>query len=568
VSPAILQRLKPRQIERAFESMAAQMDSFFPGPHWEDPFIAALRKLDAAQTTRLWDLLLVSAERPRMSYFPIPGTLSALSLRVDQTRVTRAADRIIVTLNKSPKKGVRMLVAFAPRLAPEQSEQAWEAIVGTARIETAEMFEEYGPDDFACDLKAFVPRLSPAKVGRMVDSLSAELEEGANKDFTWNALCQLLALAPRVSPERADRVWKAVVAARSHSTDPWASFMTPEVLRALGARLTPAQLELNAIAAMRTLPRSRLLGTQIFRAIAPSLQPKQFEECAGALTTVFDQTATVDEISELTLALGEFAPKFTPEQAKRAWDALIPILGRVQRKGNVAQLERWEDALVALASRLATSQIALARDEFVRMLENSETRAGAVSGLVAVTRHQESAEVARNWEALDSSLERLDVDVMPEDSRWSALIAVAQRLDPEQRDRLSLNAITSILNCCSELSADTANGMGGWKPSVMGKSIRIAAFVSTPRPVARLLSHPACVGHQRECLLERFEELVFYGGKPVFVKPEVADDKRPADGHSLPRRFHNLHEAAAWIQQNWPDFDLETNCPVTWRGSR
>ena len=31
------------------------------------------------------------------------------------------------------------------------------------------------------------------------------------------------------------------------------------------------------------------------------------------------------------------------------------------------------------------------------------------------------------------------------------------------------------------------------------------------------------------------------------------------------RRFHNLHDAAAWIELNWPDFDLETNHPLTWR---
>lgn len=30
----------------------------------------------------------------------------------------------------------------------------------------------------------------------------------------------------------------------------------------------------------------------------------------------------------------------------------------------------------------------------------------------------------------------------------------------------------------------------------------------------------------------------------------------------------NLHDAATWIQQNWPDFDLETNHPVTWRGEQ
>jgi len=70
-------------------------------------------------------------------------------------------------------------------------------------------------------------------------------------------------------------------------------------------------------------------------------------------------------------------------------------------------------------------------------------------------------------------------------------------------------------------------------------------------------------------LLHRFEELVVYDGKPTFGN---ADDASAFCAPEIPggkqHRFHNLHDAAAWIQQNWPDFDLETNCPVAWRGSR
>ncbi len=34
------------------------------------------------------------------------------------------------------------------------------------------------------------------------------------------------------------------------------------------------------------------------------------------------------------------------------------------------------------------------------------------------------------------------------------------------------------------------------------------------------------------------------------------------------RRFHTVHDAAVWIQQNWRDFDLEATHSVTWRGER
>ncbi|MEZ6062048.1 MAG: hypothetical protein R3C19_17035 [Planctomycetaceae bacterium] len=35
-----------------------------------------------------------------------------------------------------------------------------------------------------------------------------------------------------------------------------------------------------------------------------------------------------------------------------------------------------------------------------------------------------------------------------------------------------------------------------------------------------------------------------------------------------PRVFHSVHDAAAWIEENWPDFDLEATHPVTWYGDR
>ncbi len=43
---------------------------------------------------------------------------------------------------------------------------------------------------------------------------------------------------------------------------------------------------------------------------------------------------------------------------------------------------------------------------------------------------------------------------------------------------------------------------------------------------------------------------------------------RSPESSPPPRRFHTVHDAAVWIQQNWPDFDLEATHPVTWRGER
>jgi hypothetical protein len=103
--------------------------------------------------------------------------------------------------------------------------------------------------------------------------------------------------------------------------------------------------------------------------------------------------------------------------------------------------------------------------------------------------------------------------------------------------------------------------------------------ISSARSLARLLSHPGCVDGMREEFLQRFEELVIYDGKPVFPIPRARVVKKKSDsskssaksneaGHSPPRQFRTQHDAAVWIQQNWPDFDLEATYPATWRGSR
>ena len=94
------------------------------------------------------------------------------------------------------------------------------------------------------------------------------------------------------------------------------------------------------------------------------------------------------------------------------------------------------------------------------------------------------------------------------------------------------------------------------------------------KSVATLFLHPACVGKPREFLLQRFDELIFHDGNPIFLTLPESDtaflsSARPRQRPEQPaRRFHNMHDAAAWIQQNWPDFDLEATHPVIWRGER
>jgi len=147
-----------------------------------------------------------------------------------------------------------------------------------------------------------------------------------------------------------------------------------------------------------------------------------------------------------------------------------------------------------------------------------------------------------------------------------SLASVLGTLDGTLRDELT----TSVMTLIVDYSASALSNNVNYGECDFESSSFVASSMSNPRSVARLLSHPGCVGKPRQFLLQRFEELLFHDGKPVFLtKPESETEAQPSQQpkpEPPSRRFHNLHDAAAWIQQNWPDFDLETNHPVTWRG--
>ena len=138
-------------------------------------------------------------------------------------------------------------------------------------------------------------------------------------------------------------------------------------------------------------------------------------------------------------------------------------------------------------------------------------------------------------------------------------------LEPDSRDQLSETTLKILLD--QEVSFRDMYQAQAYSYYHFNPASRA---ISNPKSLARLFAHPGCRGKQREYMLQRFEELVLYDGRPVFLKPKASDgaEQIPAESPTAApqsRRFHDLHDAAIWIQQNWPDFDLEACNPVTWR---
>jgi hypothetical protein len=260
--------------------------------------------------------------------------------------------------------------------------------------------------------------------------------------------------------------------------------------------------------------------TSGLRSLGPRLQPSQARRAAGILIAILEKSTQNGPPGWLADGLGALAPKLDPAQIQRAGDVVIEML---LKPTNANALDATVKALVTLAPSLERAQVDRASDILMTLLDKP-ARVGQSAAAAGILR---------------------------------GILGLASRSEPSSRDERTQKAVTVVLDfLCS------------FDPVRVDVPLSLDAdAISSPRSLARLLSHPACVGDQREALLQRFEELVFYAGKPVFSKAETDDEEQPAADHAPERRFHNLHDVAAWIQNNWPDFDLETNCPATWRGS-
>ncbi len=74
---------------------------------------------------------------------------------------------------------------------------------------------------------------------------------------------------------------------------------------------------------------------------------------------------------------------------------------------------------------------------------------------------------------------------------------------------------------------------------------------------------------------------MLYGGQQIFltVEPEKGLSDTPVNAEfggltphrspePPPRKFRAIHDAQLWIQQHWPDFNLEETPEVQWRGGK
>jgi serine/threonine protein kinase len=561
-------------------------------------------RLDKVQVDRAGDALIAILQKSNddSAVWTLQG-LAALAPRLNQSQVNHAADALIGMVQNSvtasqTNSAISALRAMAPRLDAGQANRAWDALTAkkwfgqgdeiefalaprlnqSQAIRAGETMiamlvspkEDSVPQNVSAGLEALAPRLEAAQVERLGDALIAILR-GPARQLT-DVDSALKAIARRMDASQAKRAWDALTESLEKS-DEQSDFNSKfEGLAALAVRLNEAQIDHAADALIVTLEGLKgqhldqhlnYAVSRVLISLAPRLREPQVSHAVDNIIPIMEKSR--DDYGLFAAAsdgLVALAPRLALAQAKRAGEALIAI---VQKSKDSSLRHQALQALGELAPRLDASQTKRAWRALMatRTDEGILFRWSEICG--ALGPQVDASEAKRAWDALMATFAKRSSE--SEYARTVAgLAAVAPRLESASRDVLSTNATTFLLDYWT-----LSRGPGGMTSYVyLADPIitRIARSISTPRSLAKLLSHPGCVAQVRQGFLERFEELVFYDGKPVFFRAENPDAKQSPHEQTPPRRFHNLHDAAAWIQQNWPDFDLETNCPLTWRGSR
>jgi serine/threonine protein kinase len=467
--------------------------------------------------------------------------LAELAPRLELADMMSAWDALIALLEKSTNDDVRDavgigLAALAPRLQPADLTRGWDSLIALLDKSTT-----FNVNDAACKgLKALAPRLEDAVIARGGEALIALLEKSTDDDVLYAAGGGLAALALRLEPAVAARGWDALVALLEKSTDD--DVLRPAAckgLAALALRLEPAVVARGWDSLIALLRKSTnhyvlLAAGEGLVALTPRLDAVFATRMVDALIAVLDNSSDPRTLSATTKVLAAIASRLTPADVERSWDAIVSVLNK-SKSLDYDATEPAESGLETLAPQLPKHLLNSSSVKIVKLLANSEV----------------SATSKTCWRVL-ATINRLNHDAHPEQTH---------------------PLLPSMLDLClmrpdNSRYSDAGSKVYAFDPAAI-EAVVIA--IHDRKQIARLLAHPACTGEIGGILLQRFEELVLHDGKPVFLKPEPdskASDDDKASITTPVRVFHNVHDAAAWIAKNWPDFDLETNHPVTWRGER
>ncbi len=526
-------------------------------------------RFSTAQTERLWSVVSSASD----SHYDLFGLLSTLVPRLPQQTVESRLDVLISTLG-SPEGDVECYVtcvgldALAPHLSPEQAMHCWDVVNGVFdRLDDPDDFEVVGQAIAA--LGSLAPSLTAAAKQKRADALIIVLEEYGLKTYDISS-SGVAEFVPHLNPDQAMRAWELIVGVYDRLDD----FNTVENLDGVLSRIATHFSSTQAQRALRHVLEiletcddyitSDLAGSGLV-ALMPTLSDEQAKNGLDALLAFIERSRDAGAIGNAVYWMVTLSAKLSPEQAKRGWNALVTILKK--DSDEFIGFPKLHCGFPALWPRLADEQkerclralIERASKEPSDLVAFEET----IKGLAGVAPSLSPSQMqlisptfidvlgsSKDEQAIQSGIQLLLRNSQNDSAGYATVIQELFALYAERN--ADDNEIPNQLTCVQQLAA-----------------------MQGERELARLLSHPGCVGEFRINVLRRFEELVLYDGQPVFSNPLIAQlqakeeaDENEADateaGESSadvaetalpPRRFHTVYDAAAWINENWPDFD-------------
>ena len=594
----LVPRLRPEQIQRSGDALIGVLEK------WENPFVleaganglvALAPLLSPEQIQRSWDALFGVLEKSTDGE-PLEAAgngLVALVPRLSPEQVNRSGDALIGVLEKWKNSFVleaagNGLVALVPRLSPEQITHGGDALIRVLEKTT----DSAALHAAGKGLVKLASKLSPEQITRCGDALIGVLEKTTDVDALSTAGDGLVALASKLSSEQITRSGDALIdTLKKTKTGTDALRVAGHGLVKLAPKMRREQVTRAWDAIISVIEKSefpyhfRQAGYSPVEQLAPMLSSEQITCGWDAFIDVLEKSENLSSIVEAESGLLALVPNLNPEQIIRAWNMLLDVLEKSENKNSSSGTI---GSLVSLAPKLSPEQSSQGADALLCALEQSKNsfsiRAAAI-GLVALAPKLRPDVRVRTAEAMVASLHRLEGGGIAEQ-----LLALMPHLERPTQHHIAAETLTILLDY---LAQSEVWFIKPYSDRVDLASIRFATMaMSDSHSLAVLLQHPACVGKSREWMLQRFEELVFHEGRHVLLPLPIEVGERQggsppsavsaADENELggltssrspeetppPRRFHTVHAAAAWIQKNWPHFDLEATHPVTWRGER
>ena len=568
-------RLSPEQAARAGDSITAILEAAR-----EDEVIIAAGKAIAGlvprltpdQITRVGDSFIERLEKTtsNQSMNAIDSTLSAVAHLLSMEQISRIAIRLNSLIERSNDQYVReaagrLIGTLVLRLNREQVTSSVDRLI--------EWLERCSTDGIDLDLNSdhsanyglfkLIQRLDTNQQEIKAKRLISLLESSPNSYVQIAIRRALVAIAPSLSPKTVMQAFNAIIEGLENPRNRWNGGMANQDLFAFARCLTIQQVNdgftLIEILETSTDELRRHAAIYGVLALAPrlnSIQARRFWDVLFATTEEStDKSIWADQVGRL---IG-LVPQLEPMQITQAQEALFAVLEKSNDwHAKVSALK----GLAALAPQMDSTQLARYGEVLITVLEKStvlNVHSPAYDGLVELVPRLEPTQVMRAWEALFEVLGYNTGMWSKPLSTGKGLAALAMKMDVIVRERVVEQAVEMF---CDLTASDESQS---FQIRPIDGGFDIVKTASNPRSLAKLLSHPGCVGTLRQVMLSQFEELALHGGQPVLSQAGKQDGEPPTPGSMPQRQFHNLHEAAAWIQSNWPDFDLETNHPVNWR---